>query len=66
MHVMDELIAKYNDLADAEEKAAKEQEILDTVDDQIEAYEKLAESMTWASPDDKTAYDTAINNLKNA
>lgn len=67
MHTMDELIAKYQKLKNAQEDgtdAAKD--ILEAVDDQVEAYEKLAESMEWSDESEKAEYDKLIGLLKNA
>jgi hypothetical protein len=62
---MDELIARYKKLNDAQNDGSElTKEILDSVEDQIEAYDKLAKSMRWKSDAEKAQYDDLINRLK--
>lgn len=65
MHTMDELIARYEKLNNTQNDTSElTKEILDSVDDQIEAYDKLAESMEWESDAEKASYDALIEQLK--
>ena len=67
MGVMDELIAKYNKLNDAEKQAAgSAEEILEAVPDLIDAYDDLAENVFKAGSEEEKQYQELRQQLEDA